>query len=101
MATRSNLQSILEDILGTRNVYFQPPTSLKLKYPCIIYQRTSGDTQFSDNNPYIYTKRYQIIHIDPNPDSEIPRKIAMLPMCKHDRTYTADNLTHDVFNIYY
>lgn len=98
---RLELQNILEGILGTRNVYFQPPENIKLQYPCIMYSRTSGDTQFANNAPYIMHKRYQIIIMDKDPDSIIPDKVAMLPMCIFDRSYTADNLNHYVYNIYY
>jgi len=33
MGTRLELQNLLENILGSRNVYFQPPENLKLNYP--------------------------------------------------------------------
>ena len=101
MNNRLELQSKLEEILGSRNVYFQPPETIKLSYPCIVYSRQNGDTQFGDNLPYLYMNAYQIIVIDPDPDSEIPAKIAQLPLSRFDRHYTADNLNHDSFVVYY
>lgn len=101
MGLRANLQKILEDILGSDHVYFQPPETVKMKYPCIVYNLSSAQTDFADNQPYRYKKRYQITVIDRDPDSEIPDKIAMLPMCVFDRPYTANNLNHSVFYIYY
>lgn len=101
MGLRTNLQTILEEILGSKNVYFQPPPSLILKYPCIVYEINSGDTQFADDNPYIFKKRYTVVVIDRNPDSDIPEKISKLPMCVFDRHYTMDNLNHDSFYLYY
>lgn len=98
MNSRSDLSKALHDI--TTYVYFQPPETVKMKYPCIKYELASGDTQFADNNPYMFRKRYKITVIDPNPDSDLPNKVAMLPMCVFDRHYTASNLNHDVFNIY-
>lgn len=83
------------------NVYFQPPESVKLEYPCIIYKRSSGDTQFADNKPYTFTHRYQVMIIDRDPNSPIIEKVSMLPMCVMDRHYTADNLNHDLFNLYF
>lgn len=83
------------------NVYFQPPESVKLDYPCIIYNRSSGDTQFADNKPYTFMNRYQVMVIDRDPDSEIIKKVASLPLCVMDRHYTADNLNHDLFNLYF
>jgi len=101
MASRLKLQQLLKTLLGSPNVYFQPPENLKLSYPCIVYARNSGETQFADDNPYTYTKRYGLTVIDKNPDSEILDKIATLPMCTFDRHYTADNLNHDTYNLYF
>ena len=101
MDRRLKLHQILTDVLGSKNVYFQPPASVHLKYPCIIYQYETGDTQFADDLPYIFVRKYQIQVIDPNPDTEIPDKIAQLPRCLNDRNYTADNLNHYTFNLYY
>lgn len=101
MDRRLKLHQILVDILGSNHVYFQPPASVKLVYPCIIYQYETGDTQFADDQAYIFVRKYQIQVIDPNPDTEIPDKIAQLPRCLNDRNYTADNLNHYTFNIYY
>jgi hypothetical protein len=98
---RLELQSLLEELLGSDQVYFQPPTNIIMTYPCIVYHRDTANTQFSDNNPYRHTKRYQVTVIDRNPDSEIPDKVAKLPMCLFNRFFTAGNLNHDVFNLYY
>ena len=101
MAQRLQLQSLLEEILDSSNVYFQPPANVQIQYPCIIYRRDNAETRFADNNPYRYTKRYQVMVIDRDPDSGIPDKVAALPTCSFDRFYTADNLNHDVFNIFF
>ena len=101
MANRLTLESLLEDILGTTYVYFQPPESVKMTYPCIVYHLNSVDTKFADNNPYTHRKRYKITIIDKNPDSDIPERIRMLPMCLFEARYTKDNLNHEVYNIYY
>ena len=58
MRTRLELQSFLEEILGSRNVYFQPPTSFKMEYPAIVYARKNIINTFADNNVYgQYTNR--------------------------------------------
>ncbi len=100
---RLELHEILVEILGSSNVYFQPPESVKLVYPCIIYHRNAADTQFADNLQYTWTQRYRVIVIDKNPDTAIIRRIFEypIPLCTYDRHYFADNLNHDVFNIYY
>ena len=101
MEKRLELQALLESILGSENVYFQPPESLKMQYPAIVYKRDFASTQFAGNKPYQHTLRYMVTVIDRNPDSEIPHKIAMLPLSTFTRFYTADNLNHDVFSLYY
>ena len=101
MGQRSDLHSLLVSLLGSEAVYFQPPENLKMTYPCIIYRRNRVETSFADNNPYSLTKRYQVMVVDRNPDSDIPDKIAQLPMTIFDRHYVAENLNHDVFNIYF
>lgn len=99
MGQRLKLHLILESF--TENVYFQPPTNVKLEYPCIIYKRGFADTKFANDKPYNYTKRYMVTVIDRDPDSEIPGKVAAMPMCLFNRFYTADNLNHDVFNVFF
>ena len=40
MASRIKLQAKLEELLGSRNVYYQPPETLKIEYPAIIYSKS-------------------------------------------------------------
>ena len=101
MGSRLELQKLLESILGSRNVYYQPPESIKIKYPAIIYSRNNVDNNFADDIVYMQNHTYQIIVIDANPDSEIVNKISKLPMCRYNRHYTSDNLNHDVFILNY
>lgn len=101
MGSRLELQNLLESILGSRNVYYQPPESIKIKYPAIIYSRNNIDNNFADDIVYMQNHTYQIIVIDANPDSEIINKISKLPMCRYNRHYTSDNLNHDVFILNY
>lgn len=101
MAPRQQLHDILTSIPGVAKVYFQPPTNVVLTYPCIMYKRDASQTDFADNVPQRRVIRYQVTVIDEDPDSEIPNKVAALPMCLFDRFYTADNLNHDVFNLFF
>jgi hypothetical protein len=99
MGQRLQLHQLLETF--TDNVYFQPPTNIELKYPCIIYKRDFADTKFADDKPYNIKLRYAITVIDQNPDSEIPSKVALMPLSLFNRFYTVDNLNHDVYNVYF
>jgi hypothetical protein len=101
MGQRLELQALLIDLLGSSNVYFQPPPTIQLKYPCIIYKRDRIDTEYAENKPYKHKKRYQVTVVDSDPDSIIHEKVADLPLCSYDRFYTADNLNHDVYNLFF
>jgi hypothetical protein len=98
---RTELQTILENVLGSRNVYFQPPENYRIKYPCIIYTLDSMDSKYADNTRYFDKKSYMVTVIDKDPDSTIPDKICDIPMCRFSRFYTSDNLNHYVFIIYF
>lgn len=99
MGQRLQLHQLLETF--TEHVYFQPPTNINLEYPCIVYHRDFAHTEFADDKPYNYTKRYMVTVIDPNPDSDISDKVAAMRMSLFNRFYTADDLNHDVYNVYF
>lgn len=96
---RLELQQILKEIAP--NVYFQPPNGLTIHYPCIVYVRDTMDVSYADNSPYRHAIRYQVTVIDRNPDSAMVQKVAMLPLTSHNRFFTADDLNHDVFTLYF
>lgn len=98
---RLNLDKILREILGTSNVYFQPPDTVKMKYPAIVYSRDDIENDHADNAVYMQSTVYQVVVIDRDPDSEIVTKVSKLPKCTFDRHYAADNLNHDVFTLYF
>lgn len=101
MASRLKLQTELEELLGTKNVYYSPPASLKMQYPAIVYSRSEIDNAHANNSVYKQEYAYEITVIDRNPDSEIVKKVSHLPRCRFNRHYPSDNLNHDVFTIYY
>lgn len=101
MASRLDLQTLLENILGSSEVYFQPPASVFMSYPAIVYSRDDIENTHADNRVYAQHTAYQVIVIDEDPDSEIVKKVSKLPMCSFDRHYTSDNLNHDAFTLYF
>lgn len=101
MGLRLDLQTKLEAVLGTNKVYFQPPASIILTYPCIVYKRSGIKSQFGDNIPYSMSKEYTLTVIYKDPDSDLVDKVAQLPKCKLDRTFTSDNLYHAIFTIFF
>lgn len=101
MASRLLLQVVLEELLGSTNVYYQPPSSVIMKYPAIVYSRDMMTNRFANDSVYTTETSYEVIVIDKNPDSLIIEKVATMPTCRFNRNYTADNLNHDVFIIHY
>lgn len=101
MADRPDLQTILENLLGSRSVYYQPPESVKMTYPAIRYSRKTIENRFANNLVYKQNNAYELTVIYADPDSDLPIKISNLPMCRFDRHYVADNLNHDTFTLYY
>lgn len=101
MGQRVKLQQILEEILGSKNVYYQPPENVRMNYPAIRYSKESIDSKFANNSKYINTKRYQITLIDRRPDNSAIDKILNLPLSSYDRHFISDNFHHDVITIYY
>lgn len=101
MHDRLALHEILCDILGSRNVYFQPPESLKMNYPAIVYSRSNIANRFANNRVYSSENQYEVVVIDKDPDSTIPERLNRFHAARFVRHYTADQLNHDVFSIYY
>lgn len=101
MNRRIQLHQILVDLLGSTNVYFQPPSTVQMKFPCIIYSRDTRDEKFADNILYLGKDRYSISVVDKNPDSDIPDKVGALPLTSFSQHYVVDNLNHDVYSTYY
>ena len=101
MPSRLALQTLLEELLGSRNVYFQPPESLKMKYPAIVYGLEDIENTFADDGVYLSQRKYSVTVIDEDPDSPIVCKVAVLPTCQFNRHFESDNLNHDIFVLHY
>lgn len=101
MDNRLNLQTLLEKILKSRNVYFQPPESVKLKYPAIVYALGVIEGRHANDSVYNLIRRYSVMLITEDPDSSTIGELACLKMCRFVRHYKFDNLNHYVFELYY
>lgn len=99
--SRVDFQYLLEKILGSRNVYFQPPATIQMKYPAIVYSLNDINSIHANNDMYLQKNSYEVILIDKNPDSKTPSELLKVPYSRFDRSYTSDNLNHFVFTINY
>lgn len=102
MGTRLELQTELETLLGSKQVYFQPPESIKMSYPAIVYEMAGHPTITADNLNYIINNRYIVKIIHKNPDSTLQTDILRkFNLCSQSDVYKADNLYHYVYDLYY
>lgn len=95
------LQSTFEELLESREVYYNPPSSVRMSYPAIVFKRSKIGNTFANNSVYRQTYRYEVTVIDEDPDCKYADAISRLPMCTHDRSFVSENLYHNVFTIYY
>ena len=107
MGRRLDLHHALEDVFekatgmsSNKRVYYQPPASLKLAYPCILYKLSEMPPTFANNYPYQIEHEYELTVIDKDPNSMIRELVSQLKHCRLTRTYESDNLHHYVFRIY-
>ena len=102
MASRPNLHEELCEILGTRNVYFQSPETVKMQYDAIRYELGGKDIKHANNRLYTFTNKYEGVVITRDPDTLIPDKIlSHFEMCSFGRPYVSDNLNHYPFTLYF
>lgn len=101
MADRLELHSVLQELLGSSNVYYQPPESIKMQYDAIRYSKKTVDSKYANDRKYSMIDCYEVIVISRLPDNPVIKKLLSLPYCSYDRHYVADNLHHDVLTIYW
>lgn len=101
MGTRLELQSQLESLLGSTNVYFQPPESIKIKYPAIVYSLRNFREVPADNRTYLRKRLYRVQFISRNPDNDIIDKLLDMEYCSSEGRFVVDSLYHDNFDLYY
>ena len=107
MSGRLKLHNILCTILSCPDkglecrAYFQPPSSVKMKYPAIVYALDDIENTFANDGVYLSARKYSVTVIDSDPDSSLVSKVASMPTSRFNRHYTKDNLNHDVFEIFF
>lgn len=95
------LQSKLEELLGSDRVYYQPPESITLKYPCILYTPDPFYSRKADNTSYITYNRYHVQHIYKQINGSLYSDImSTFKHVSHDQRHIVDSLYHDEYTIY-
>jgi hypothetical protein len=102
MASRLELHEELCDLLGSRNCYYQPPESVKMSYPCIVYNQGKSTERYANDRLYSLNHSYDGIVISKDPEYDLVDKIAYhFPKCSTETPYVADNLYHWPFRVKY
>ena len=102
MATRIQFRDKLEEVLGIQNLYFQPPSGFKMEYDCCVYKIAHRPSKYADNIRYLNLTQYECMLIFRDPDSDLPQKLmAGFQYVEQNRRFTADNLNHEVFLVYF
>lgn len=92
--------------LGTDNVYYQPPSSVKIKYPCIIYEERPNDERYADDSVYLAHDNWDVTivrnYVDREKTAEIVENFkSHFKYRRHNQHFISDNLIHDVFQLTY
>lgn len=99
---RLALDAKLREILNSSNVYFQPPPTMKMQYPCIIYNKNAYPVRYADDTVYKSKQNYSLTVVDEDPDSEIHLDILKnFQYCRVDSYYRSNNLNHTKLTLYY
>ena len=99
--TVAEFQQFLTEQLGTGNVYFQPPETVRMSYPAFKYNLAKIDNVNANNSKYLQGKAYTLTYITYDPDDSMVDTIASWRYCVFDRAYAANNLNYFVYTIYY
>jgi hypothetical protein len=97
---RVKIHNKLVDVLGSNKVYFQPPSTTKLEYPCIVYSLSNLISKYAENKMYVYNRSYEVILIHQKPYNGIKDKMLTIDKCRFNRVYVSDNLYHYAYTIY-
>ena len=99
-----DLRDQLYLIHDTENVYYDPPESIRMDFPCFRFELNNLDVKHADNKAYSKKPRWAVTYI--TRDIEEIEQVAeeMLEhfkYCNFDTSFRADNLEHAVFNLYF
>jgi len=100
MKTRSDLQLYLENVSGVK-VYFNPPETVQLTYPCIVYNRDYIYNHHADNKIHLQENRYVVNVLDKKVDGDIFKIISKLPRCRYKNHSFKNGISQDSFTLYF
>lgn len=99
-----DLRDILYTIHNTENVYYDPPTSIQMKFPCFRFTMNNTNVTYADNFTYLRKPRWTVTYITRDVEDIEPLIKDMFDNFKYlvqETQFKAENLQHVVFNLYY
>lgn len=98
---RLALHEKLCTLLGSRNVYFDPPSNIHMNYPCIVYHRDPVSNRRADNIRYINWYPYSVQIISKDPDFPLfDTFLSNFEYGSEGQPFVKDNLHHSNFTIF-
>jgi hypothetical protein len=89
----------LKEITELTNVYYDPPESVLMEYPAIVYKKTNMPARYANNKKYIKRLAFEVKVIAEDADTKYVDLINDMDFSHYDRHYVAYDLHHDVFTI--
>ena len=103
---RDYLDDILRSIDGVKKVYYQPPASIHLEYPCILYKLSGYNRMYANGVCYASWPEYEVTLIDHDPESILQKRMLDLGKdadsncyVQFNRFFTSDNLNHWAYRL--
>lgn len=98
---QGRLETAMSMVEYTPHVYYQPPESIKLAYPCIVYGRDNFDMKYANDHIYKDMTKYTVTVMDVNPVSPLVDVLRTIPYCRMDREFTTTGIHHFIFTLFY
>lgn len=100
MATFKEARAILSKIVGHDRVYFQPPESIKMAYPAVVFHLSDLAATRGSNTVFSMRDRYTVTVMDKQPFPEYLYDLQRVPYTSLDTTYRVNGLNHFVYTMY-
>lgn len=100
MRTRLELHNELLQFVS--KAYYQPPSDIRMQYPCVIYAKLTPHTEQANNRLYKKFNFYQLIVVEPDPDSELADRIVdHFQYASINNRAVVDRLHQTTINLYF
>lgn len=97
---RLELHQRLCSIMETGNIYYQPPSNIRIQYPAIIYELSDVQNVYANSGHYFKKFRFKVTLITKDPTNDINDELMKLPYVSMSSFFCSDNLNHFVYDVY-